>query len=192
MGDYVLVRCHCGQFSETVQLRDSIPVDKVMCHCDSCRQKTGAMTYTGLALASPPIEAFKTKLDTYTISGKLLEYFCPTCGSHVGYHVVEEDRWNVSSGAVDQVIGDKKGQLEKIVGHEFVADTRDGGLVRCFPGTTLYTEHEGQELMSDATFNKMLLRDEGAPSQPSGTLQAGCRCGKVSFSLSRPDERRVT
>lgn len=189
MGDQVLVRCHCGQFSETTQLQDSIPVENIFCHCNICRHVTGALTFSGLRLVAPPIEAFKTKLTRYATTEKVIRYFCSTCGTHVGYYVPQEDRWRVCSGAVDQVVGDNKGGLESITSHEFVGDTQDGGLMPCFPRTGVYMEDYGGELASNWGNGFATTQEEGAIKQPAKTLQAACHCGQVKFSLERPEER---
>lgn len=189
MGDKVLIHCHCGQFSETTQLQGSIPVDNTFCHCNRCRHATGALTFTGLTLSSPPIEAFKTKLNGYVTSEKITEYFCDTCGTHVGYYVVKEDRWSVCSGAVDQVIGSDKGRLENITSHEYVGDTKDGGLLPCFPQTTVYMEHDQGDPIVDWRKEMNLSHGKTTADQPAKTLRATCHCGQVSFSLSRPEER---
>lgn len=188
MTDQVLIRCHCGQFSEITQLQGSTPVENVICHCNICRHVTGALTFTGLSLASPPIEAFKTRLTRYATSEKVIRYFCSTCGTHIGYYIVRDDRWSVCSGAVDQVVGNNKGRLEKITSHEFVRDTKDGGLLSCFPRTNVYMEHDGGELASDWRKEIATTQGEGAIQQAK-TLQAGCHCGQVNFLLSRPEER---
>lgn len=189
MGDQVLIRCLCGQFTETVQLQASIPVDNTLCHCNSCRHRTGALTFTGLRLASPPIEAFTTKLVKYVSSDRLWEYFCATCGTHVCYTMVKENRWSACSGAIDQVVGYKKGKLEKFVTHEYAGDTKDGGLLPLFPGPTVYLEDDGGQPVSDWKSEIARCGNYAGPSQPSKTLEGVCHCGNVKFSVGRPDER---
>lgn len=189
MGDQVLIRCHCGQFSETTQLRGLIPVENILCHCNICRHATGALTLSGLSLASPPIEAFKTKLTRHATSEKIVRYFCNTCGTHVGYYVVQDDRWSVCSGAVDEVVGNIKGRMESITTHEFVGDTKDGGLLPCFSQTNVYMEHDGSEPTSDWRKEMTTIRTASVTGQSAKTLHAACHCGQVNFSLRRPEER---
>lgn len=189
MGDHVLIRCHCGQLTETVQLQQSIPVENILCHCNSCRRSTGALTFAGLRIVSPPISTFVTKLTKYASSDKLSRYFCETCGSHVCYYVVKGDRWNVCSGAVDQFIGSSQGKLERFVKHEYVADTKDGGLLPIFPPAEVHLEDETAESCQDWKSHFPPREADKVEIQSAAPVEAACHCGSVKFSVKSPDTR---
>lgn len=189
MGNRVLIRCHCGQLSEEVQLSQTIPVESFLCHCNSCRHSTGALTFAGLGLASPPVDIFTTKLTKYASSDKLWRYFCETCGTHVCYYVTTEDRWNVCSGAVEQVIGEGQGSLEMITKHEFVSDTKDGGLLPLFPPASVYLLAKEDEPAQDWKLDMAHHWKKSATGEPAAAIEGACHCGQVRFSVSRPKDR---
>jgi len=152
---------------------------------------TGAATFTGITLSSPPVEAFQQKLVKYGTSETICRYFCGICGSHVGYHVPKEDRWGVSSGNIDQLLGPSKdkGLLERYTGHKFVGDTIDGGLTRYLPDIPVYMDGSDKPAVKD--LEQELAKVGLASKQVShqDKLEAACHCGGVQFSLSRPDQR---
>lgn len=187
MAQQVVIRCHCGQLSETVQLRDKIPLTGSLCHCNICRHVTGALTFSGVSLLSPPAAVFKEKLVKYATSEKIIRYFCTTCGSHVCYYAVEDDRWAVCPGAIDEVLGEYHGKLEKYTGHEFVADTRDGGLSWCFDIPS-YMEDDGGTPSTDVKndLRKVQLPASGNANQE--TLEAKCHCEQVRFSIKPAED----
>lgn len=191
MTEQAVVRCHCGQFKETVQLRDPIPIEGSLCHCNICRHVTGAMTFSGIALTSPPAEAYKEKLVKYATSENIWRYFCGTCGSHVGYHVTKENRWCVCPGNIDELLGSSKGKglLEKYTCHEFVADTIDGGLASCIPDIPFYMEDDNGPPVKDLAQELAKVKPTSDQAQDQGKLEVACYCGGVRFSVGRPDQR---
>lgn len=188
MAQQVIVRCHCGQLTEKVQLRDKIPLAGPLCHCNICRHVTGAMTFSGVSLPSPPAELFKEKLIKYATSDKIVRYFCGTCGSHVCYYAVKDDRWAVCPGAIDKVLGEYNGKLEKHTGHEFVADTLDGGFSWCIPGIPSYMEDDGATPSTDLKGDLQKLQLAGSGNAGQGTVEAKCHCGHVNFSIKPAED----
>jgi len=183
MAQQVILRCHCGQLTETVRLHDGIPLAGPFCHCNICRHVTGAMTFSGVSISSPPTEIFKEKLTEYATSDKIVRYFCASCGSHVCYNVVKEGRWSVCPGAIDEVLGEYSGKLEKYTRHEFVADTLDGGLTWCMPDIPNYLEDSGATPSSDLKGDLQKLHPAGSGDAGQGTVEAICFCGQVRFSI---------
>lgn len=188
MGQEVIVRCHCGQLAEKAQLRDEIPVKGSLCHCNICRHVTGTLTFSGVTLVSPPAEAFISKLVRYPTSEKIHRYFCKTCGSHVCYYVVAEDRWGACPGAIDEVIGGSQGALEKYTDHEFVGDTVDGGLAWTLPDIPVYLAGLDGTPLTDLR-NETRRLQESAKTTEEDKLEAQCHCGQVRLTVLRPDDR---
>lgn len=188
MADEVVIRCHCGQLAETVQLREALPAKGFMCHCNICRHVSGTLTFTGIYMSNPPVETFKQKLVKYATSEKLWRYFCATCGSQVVYYVVKEDRWMFCPGAIDAVKRGEHGKVDRITAHEYVGDTLDGGLSLCIPDVPYYLEDDGQESVKDLQSELKRLQAEATTELDSeDKLRAECHCGQVSLLIGRPD-----
>lgn len=142
-------------------------------------------------------------LTEYKSSPKLTRYFCPSCGSPMFIHTINDDSWSLCSGVVDRVVGHEQVSclsLERIMQHEFVGDTTDGGLAVCLgdldtnPVPLFLQGPDGTSLKSaDITPETMLQGEDPhasenvSESNTPNTLQAGCHCGGVSFHVTRPD-----
>ncbi|KIW91804.1 uncharacterized protein Z519_07774 [Cladophialophora bantiana CBS 173.52] len=122
--------------------------------------------------------------------------------------VHQNDTWSVCSGVVDNVEtldATSAPSLEKIVQHEFVGDTKDGGLAICLaqvdgPAIPLYLQGpdgatvEGMtgglltriDDISSATSNGE-VNQVGPTFGDSSELHAGCHCGGVNFRITRPN-----
>ncbi|KIY00606.1 uncharacterized protein Z520_03269 [Fonsecaea multimorphosa CBS 102226] len=123
-------------------------------------------------------------------------------------NVHKDDKWGVCSGVVDGVealIASSASSLERIVQHEFVGDTKDGGLAVCLASVDgraipLYLQGPDGALVKDST-RELLARVEGNSDattkgevdeaavmfgNPRG-LRAGCHCGGVNFRITRPN-----
>ena len=117
--------------------------------------------------------------------------------------------WSVSSGVIDHIDGHEAGSvssLEQIVQHEFVGDTKDGGLAICidkFDGRSIPFFSQGPDgPKSDTTpeeLRKMLQHDEATDidthlqeaidrQQDRADLDASCHCGGVRFQVTRPSK----
>ncbi|EXJ69004.1 uncharacterized protein A1O5_07939 [Cladophialophora psammophila CBS 110553] len=123
-------------------------------------------------------------------------------------HVHTNDTWSVCSGVVDnvEILGATSApSLEKIVQHEFVGDTKDGGLAICLaqvdgPAIPLYLQGpDGAKVegltgglftriddISSAT-SKGEVNQIRLASGDSSKLHAGCHCGGVNFLITRPN-----
>lgn len=178
------MRCHCGQLTETVQLLDKIPLKGPLCHCNSCRYVTGALTYNAMPLSSPPTEIFEKKLVKYATSDKITRAFCGTCGSHVAYcHGSGKDQWKVCPGAIDEVLGKYHGKLEDYTGHIFVADTSDGGLSWCMPDRPCYMEDAEGSPSKDTKKELKQLPEAGTNDTGEEMIEAKCHCEQVRFFI---------
>ncbi|KAK5958350.1 hypothetical protein OHC33_000192 [Knufia fluminis] len=143
------------------------------------------MTYNAMPLSSPPTETFKEKLVKYATSDKISRYWCSTCGSHVAnYHGSGgDDQWKVCTGAIDEVLGEYDGKLEKYTGHIFVADTRDGGLSVCLPDAPSYMEDAEGSPSKDTKKELKQLREAGIHDTGEEMIEAKCHCEKVRFFI---------
>ncbi|KIW19882.1 hypothetical protein PV08_00457 [Exophiala spinifera] len=203
----VHITCLCGKNAETLQLDAHLPVSVSPCSCDECRRSTGMLYFSGLPIPSRP--GVVDALTEYKSSEKLSRYFCQTCGSHMVLHVVKDDAWSVCSGVVERVVGLEQVSrlsLEKIVQHEFVGDTRDGGLAAClanFHGRSvpLFDQGPGGGELERPLVAHFDWPDSGNSSEAAITasptypplsnqtneIDAACHCGGVKFRITRPN-----
>lgn len=142
---------------------------------------TGALTFSACALLNAPGQIFQSKLTKFATSEAIDRYFCSTCGSHVCYYVVSEDRWSACAGAVDHVDTDDGVALEEYTEHEYVGDTVDGGLACLFPDIPLYLEDDGQEKIN--SLEKAVSDMQKDVAFGHELVKAECYCGQVSMSI---------
>ncbi|KAH0831576.1 hypothetical protein FOPE_02910 [Fonsecaea pedrosoi] len=123
-------------------------------------------------------------------------------------NIHKDDTWTVCSGVVDGVEGLSATSaltLERIVQHEFVGDTKDGGLAICLAeadgcSVPLYLQGPDGALATELTrdvstrshHNSSPIRkgevDEVAMmSEDLGDVYARCHCGGVNFRITRPN-----
>jgi hypothetical protein len=92
--------CHCGQLRYRVD--DEEFIDAGYCHCDICRQTTGAPV---LAWATFPFGSFsytEGQPSIYQSSDWGQREFCGTCGTQVCYREVDDPaRIDVNVGSLD-------------------------------------------------------------------------------------------
>ena len=75
--------CHCGAIRYSVS---GEPKHRAVCHCDTCRRTTGALT---TAWAGYPIEALTVERGeprVYNSSGDVQRHFCGDCGTSLFYY----------------------------------------------------------------------------------------------------------
>lgn len=104
--------------------------------------------------------------------------------------------WSVCSGVIDRIVDHETiNQLEEVVQHEFVGDTKDGGVAICFaqgeghlvpffmnsPGGAK-VEGSAQELLTELQRSATASIDKNPHM-----LSAGCHCGGVKFQITRPN-----
>lgn len=185
MADEVLVRCLCGRLSFNAKLKCTLPYKGTMCHCNICRHVTGALTFTGIGPIDISDPSFSSNLTSYATSKNITRYFCPECGSHAVYHV--DNRWMVCPGAIDEVVKGGLGTLEEITGHEFVADTGDGGLSWLVPDAPYYLGADDEPPVKNI---RSALQEQGNDTKKheDQCLVAQCHCGKVKLNIGRPDD----
>jgi len=196
----------CGRNAEAVQLASPLPVNATPCSCNACRYSTGMLYFSCLPISSQPSTV--GHLTEYNSSSKLSRYFCPTCGSHMFVHVAKDDAWSVCSGVIDRVIDHEHAadlSLEKILQHEFVGDSRDGGVAVCLGKidgrpVPLLSEGPGEGSFQEMSSLPSGSRGHREPSGPTtesigstdalkdaDELRGGCHCGGVAFRVSRPN-----
>ncbi|KIW66593.1 hypothetical protein PV04_05911 [Phialophora macrospora] len=214
MTTIVEVTCLCGRNAEEVQLNSRLPVPSAPCSCNICRYSTGVLYFSDLPLTSRPDVA--DGLCKYDSSSKLSRYFCPNCGSpmFVELHgdsscdVHGDHTWSVNSGVVDRIDGQEPGtdlSLERIMQHEFVGDTKDGGLVCCLDQIDgrlipfLLQGPDGAKLEGPAAelFKGLQQADPAETkdhqerytkeTENRDELYAECHCGGVNFRVTRPN-----
>ena len=190
----VSVTCLCGEHRETLELNSKLPVPVASCSCSSCRYTTGVLYFSCLPLASRP--ELVDNLTKYDSSSKLTRYFCGQCGSPMFIEMHADSSWSVCSGVVDVVEGhqnDARLSLEHVAQHEFVDDTKDGGLAICLAqidGHPVPLFLQGPESAKvEGTTEELLakLGRDNRTANDSNELQAGCHCEGVSFRVTRPN-----
>lgn len=147
-----------------------------------------------LPLVDEPL--FAGKLKKYDSSDKVSRFFCPTCGSHMLCHVIQEDSWGLCTGAADKILEGGESLSQYLSGHEFVDDTRDGGLGICWTNVNgspldLFLQGPDQPAIPRSDYLSRLehiSKDLAASGQflESGQLRASCDCGGVQYCISRP------
>ena len=110
--------------------------------------------------------------------------------------------WSVSSGVIDHIEGHQAGtelSLEQIAQHEFVGDTKDGGLAVCldrFDGKSVPYFLQGLDSIKLGSTEKLVeqLQLDNPPDTVTtervgiqDALRAECHCGGVQFQVTRPD-----
>ncbi|KAI1619103.1 Mss4-like protein [Exophiala viscosa] len=205
MTSTLIATCLCGINAEKLQLDSQIPFSVSSCACNSCRYSSGVLYTSRIPIRQRPTAV--EKLQRYDSSNKLSRYFCPVCGSHMFVHAVKDDSWSVCSGAVDHVVGLEHVSvlsLEHIMQHDFVGDTRDGGLAVCLSHFDDNTAPLFAQAPNGTTFEKSPTNDAIAlePSHPRKArldadsieenataidkISGRCHCGGVNFRITRP------
>jgi len=182
----VVLSCLCGQAEQKVTLAAEVfPVQTLLCHCNTCRSSSGVLCSAYLPLAEPATSlANLTSYDT----GAFSRLFCRTCGAHVLARDKATNAYFVSSGTIEH-----SGDVVQIMGHEYVADTADGGLAICLTNIgyrrlVQYARSQDQP----ATFSPTNHRDAQSGSWPrlgrDEKLHASCHCGGVKYFVTQPNE----
>ncbi|KIV84293.1 hypothetical protein PV11_00082 [Exophiala sideris] len=188
--------CLCGAVTEPASMLSStnLPLECVMCHCDTCRRTTGAMVLSYFALRSRPS---KKSLDNVTLydTSRYERYFCKVCGCHVFGYNKTDGRWLVSTGTLEMEAKPAKGKnVSNVKGHIYVGDTSDGGIgpyltsiadvrVPCW-------QTEPEEDQGPIEQDKLLaLREKATKASTTARgemMQVACHCGNVSLRIAPP------
>ena len=159
-----------------------------------CRQTTGALAATFADLKGAPSAK---SLEACTRNGKsgwrVDRYHCSTCGTRVFDHATDTGNWLGCSGIVEPKMGGgehpqaKSENVVKMVSHDFVGDTGDGGLAgimrrlgdRVIPCNTQGEGTRMKEEELEALSSKPL-------SDRADSVHASCHCGAVQFDILPP------
>lgn len=155
---------------------------------------TLALTVLGLPEEYKPAQGLLDKLVPFQFSKRLTQYHCRTCGTQMLAHCWRDgdnhskgESWDVASGTLEMIEG-----LYRILGHQHVADTLDGGFA------DFLTHHAGERIQR---WPHNFEEGEQIPLQwqhrdrpmvepnPSDRLHAHCKCGGVQFWIARTSER---
>ncbi len=183
MADRTIIkaRCFCGanDYSASVP-NSSLPLQRHLCQCNSCRHGTGALFYSEIDWPDPvPDSATLTK---HSFSDNCDTYFCSTCGAHIFWHTHHPTN-NVY--VVPGLVQDPDSLMD-ITSHIFVGTTIDGGFSEWLPSI------DGRPLprwSADKESSGVLAPEwKGRPDQElkSDTLPAHCKCKGVEFLIKRP------
>lgn len=189
--------CLCGVADHQITVPSSaFPLPLSLCHCDSCRRMTGTLALTIISLPDEyePTQETLDKMVPFKFSKRLIEYHCKTCGTQMLAHCWRDgddhskgSQWDASSGTLDKIEG-----LVQVTGHEFIADTLDGGFA------DFLTSYTGKPLPrwphQPGRGEEIPLRWEHPDRPkleptPADRLHAHCKCGGVEFWIARPSER---
>lgn len=123
-------------------------------------------------------------------------------------HIAKDDSWSLCSGVIEQVAGREQVSrlsLERVMQHEFVGDTKDGGLAVCLaefdnhlvplflqgPDGASFEMARGPRSISlpqlDLSESPIGATDIVEAARVAGQLSARCHCGGVDFSIIRPN-----
>lgn len=201
----IIATCLCGKNAEKFQLDSHPPFKASTCSCNSCRHSSGVLFASCIPVNSRP--AVIDNLRRYDSSNKVSRYFCVECGSHMFIYVVQDDSWSVCSGTVDHVVGLEQVSalsLQHIMHHEFVGDTRDGGLAVClshFDDNTapLYSQAPNGTTFEGSVHTESSAVEPGGPPKAhldaadivgtataTNEISGRCHCGGVNFRITRP------
>jgi hypothetical protein len=204
MGVVVNITCLCGKSKGKAEVAaESLPVETMLCHCNSCRYSSGVLCVSYLTLTAPPEIA--DCLQTYQSSVKMQRMFCSVCGSHLFAHNSELNEWYLTTGTIETLDPTSGAMMEttKLMQHEFVSDTLDGGLAPCLAkvqnrNLSCFAQGPDQEPLAFDTADglptlsfamKQLTGKQLPISNASGDhLHASCHCGGVQYMISRPNE----
>ncbi len=180
----VEINCLCGQTNQTVRLAaDNFPVDTVLDHSNAARHSTGILFTSYLPLARPP--PYQERCREYKLSEEIFCLFCNKCSCHLFRHQRSTDEYKVASGVIQQ-----SGDIIKVVEHEGVDETLDGGVVPFIPkvaerqSTTLNEGIDGRQMLAtkaDSTSARL------QPLKEAHQLLAQCHCGGVQFFVTPPN-----
>lgn len=189
--------CHCKavHFTITVPL-PSLPLPVHLCHCSSCRYRSGAPCvfhthiekHWPVRFIAPSIEDNVTQYDTP--GAKSSWHFCSVCGCHVGSKLHCDGSWVISTS----IFLDHGTDNFLIRKHNHSALTKDGGLAACMDRAV--GRDESGERGAWANYKEDWDPDQHidiaikSEIDASGTerLRAQCHCGGVSFTIGRPTE----
>ena len=175
----VKMRCLCGQTEQEVSPGSkSLPIDIELCHCNMCRLTSGMLCTAYLDLVSKPQ---LQHLQAYQVSKEDVRYFCGTCGTHVLAYSVSRDQYRVASGAIEPACN-----FTRVIGHENVEETIDGGLQNFLTGHPLGAQQVGEEKGKGKADQHLESQSEDKRGR---RLNGKCYCGGVEYFITPPTHR---
>ncbi|KAI8712142.1 CENP-V/GFA domain-containing protein [Fusarium sp. LHS14.1] len=171
------VSCLCGAVSQQVDLKagDGLDIPLSLCHCDTCRHTSGVLCTSYYPIFAPDISP---SLKAYHPTGTSTRYFCATCGCHLFRAVRTQGEgldWGAATGAVTCLSG-QSSSLGRFASHQYVSDTKDGGLSLWMKSLGGHFEEREAKL------------PKPQPTNPaSDSLEASCSCGNIRFHVTRPN-----
>ncbi|KAI1619138.1 Mss4-like protein [Exophiala viscosa] len=188
--------CLCGAVTEPATLlsSDELPLECVMCHCNTCRQQTGALAVSYLKLRAPPSEKSLDNVTAYETS-RYERYFCKVCGCNVFGHDKTTGGWSACSGTLEAETKPAKGKnVSNIKSHIYVGDPFEGGiapyLTRIADVEVPCWQTEPGEDQGPIKQEKLLgLREKASKASSTARdemMQVACHCGDVSLRITPP------
>lgn len=189
--------CACKTFKRCLSIpTSSLPHERALCLCSSCRQVSGSVGITYLAIPHTTIDPSSFSLTAYPTSKRVTRYICSTCGAHTCAYIHDQGSWTLATGLLDRTEG-----ILRWTGCKYMDSTIDGGVgvwlnsITDADGTKRelqkWTEQDGTEggiVPADA------LPKHTPPPPPKSDqefgeekLKASCHCGGVKFHITRPN-----
>ena len=172
--------CLCGAIQLPICSLGSLPAPAVLCHCGACRQTSGSLCLAHLRLAQPSPGILRRT--TLYATDHDERFFCTRCGCHCFRKT--GDTWECSAGLVDAAPPTK---VTRISRHVNVQSTFDGGLA-----VFLRSSNDQNIPLLNGDVNSSLFQPSTPPSTNHDSLQAGCHCGGISFSIRRNTDNHGT
>ncbi len=190
MADITVMKaaCLCGKSNFTTSVATSaLPLPTYLCQCNHCRHMSGALYYAAMPWPGPLPNT--TTLTSYPFSDNVQAYFCSTCGAHMFWHNHQQNFLDVTTGVLDN-----PEKYVKVVAHQFVNSTKDGGFSDWLPVINETQplprwggNHDKSELLPRGwkvpSNSEDLSKDKQEPK-----LRVQCFCEGVNFRITRPDE----
>lgn len=183
------LQCLCGAVREQASLLDctKLPIETELCHCNLCRQTSGALFGAFAKLRHKP--ASIGACGRYArVGGRVDRYFCLTCGTRTFDHVTDTDYWLACAGIIES--DGSQDNVIKVLQHEYVSDTKDGGLahvLRSLQGRTIPCYADGKETSKvEMTTAQLAQLSEVSPGSKEDKLRASCHCGAIQFDITPP------
>ncbi|RVX68811.1 hypothetical protein B0A52_07466 [Exophiala mesophila] len=228
------LQCLCGAIHEPATLLSShhqpsdtststtilLPIPEsvyrtTICHCNICRQTTGAVGAWFVPLKGRPSETSMANVSSYNATKDVTRYFCSTCGCNVFIFDGPTGHWIACAGIVEtedtkdnQAIEttqssdvQKPGKnISNLQYHEWVDDVKDGGwaafLTRLDNGRQVpfykVSPHQSKEQLS---LEELLAVQQRARTKTAilassrgdrHQMRATCHCGGVDLRIDPP------
>ena len=179
------ISCSCHQISGYFSVPTSVlPLPVSLCHCDTCRHSTGLLTVSTISLLEKPSSVqISGKLKGYSSSTHKTRFFCEQCGAFIYVTGTDPEVVKIYTGVLEVSDG-----IEGLKQHEFVGDTKDGGLTIWLPDAVAWKgrAYESEQIRDISETHKKSINTENA--NPSPRLPGYCHCGGVQFQITRPNE----